>query len=149
MSNLELRVSGTMSSSTCSHQADFCCHAATQSHSIILRSIKRCGYPGRRESCLSFQSHIFFPPVFCLCRPLTPRPPALCDSPVSCTTPSSPLLCILHPLSPLRPVLFSPPRIPSSDDVGSQYQGISIAVCQLPSLIYLSIPSFSFLWRED
>lgn len=55
------QVSSTMSLSQHVLQAEFCCHAATQSHSIILRSIKRCGYPGRRESCLSFHSHCFFP----------------------------------------------------------------------------------------
>lgn len=49
-----------MSLSLCSHQAEFCCHAATQLHSIILRSIKRCGYPGRRDFCLSFHSQCFF-----------------------------------------------------------------------------------------
>ena len=49
-----------MSLSLCSRQAEFCCHAATQSHSIIVRSIKSCGYPGRCESCLSFRSRCFF-----------------------------------------------------------------------------------------
>lgn len=106
MSNLEPRVSTTMNSSTCSRQADFCCHAAIQSHSIILRSIKRCGYPGRHESCLSFRSHRFFPPFFCLFRLTTPRPRTRSASPVSYATPSSPLwlcspsLCSLS-LSPL------------------------------------------------
>lgn len=71
---------------------DFCCHAATRLHSVIPRSIKRCGYPGRRESCLSFRSRLFFPPFF---RLPTPRPRTRSASPVSYTTPSPPPSCPL------------------------------------------------------
>lgn len=36
-----------------------CSHSIALNH--LLRSIKRCGYPGRRESCLSFHSCCFLP----------------------------------------------------------------------------------------
>lgn len=52
-------MSYTKSLSPLSHRAELCCHATAQALSIILRSIKRCGYPGRCESCLSFHSHSF------------------------------------------------------------------------------------------
>lgn len=135
-------MTSTMSLSPCSHQAEFCCHAATQSHSIILRSIKRCGYPGRRESCLSFHSHRFFLPLsvffvsqhFVLLTPLptlslTSNPPhALCLSLLSFT------FFLLAPSS----LHLSPPRGPSSDDEGAQYQGKSSqGVCSLLSFIFL------------
>lgn len=125
-----------MSLSVFSHQADFCCHAATQSPSIILRSIKRCGYPGRRESCLSFRS-LFFPPHFCLFRLTTPSPSAYLPFPVSYTWPPSTLpLSFLYPFfHPLCP-LFSALRTPSTDDGVSQHQGI------LPSCLSSSLLSF-------
>lgn len=62
----------------------FSCHAATRSL-LILRSIKRCGYPGRRESCLSFQAQ----PVFVFLR-LTTLGPS-----VSSVSSSSPPFCPL------------------------------------------------------
>ena len=93
-----------MSLSLCSHQAEFCCHAATQSHSIIVRSIKRCGYPGRRESCLSFRLRrflFFFLPIFFVSQQLVPLTPL---------SPSPPLTPNLFPLLPLltSPLLSSP-----------------------------------------
>ncbi len=104
-------MSSTKSLSLCSHQAEFCCHAATQSHSIILRSIKRCGYPGRRESCLSFHSHCFFSPVsvFFVSQhsvPLTPLPPPS-------LTPNLFSLCLsfLHLFSLSPPALLSSPLL--------------------------------------
>lgn len=136
-----------MSLSLCSYQTDFCCHAATQLHSIILRSIKRCVYPGRRESCLSFHSHCFSPP-FCLLRlatlrssdsflslSLTPNPFPLYHSFLSFTLSRS-------ASSSLHPIL-SPPRCPSCKDC-AQYQGKCVqGVCSLLSFIYLS-QSFGF-----
>lgn len=149
MSNLEPRVSATMSSSTCSLHEDFCCHAATQSHSIIPRSIKRCGYPGRHESCLSFRSRLFFPPLFCLCCLPTPRPRTHSASPVSYATPSSPLcLCSVSFAPPPSPVL-SPPVSPSSDDVGSQYQGKSLHCVTFPLSFIFLLQAYVFLRRAD
>lgn len=146
LSNLEPRVSTTMSSSRCSRQADFCCHAATQSHSIIARSIKRCGYPGRHESCLSFHSRLFFPLFFSLCCLPTPLPRTHSASPASYATPSSPL-CLCS-------VSFAP-SLPQSCPLSSQnsqqwwcrfsISGEILALCHFPSLIYLSVPSFCFL----
>lgn len=139
-----------MNSSTCSRQADFCCHAAIQSHSIILRSIKRCGYPGRHESCLSFRSRCFFPPFFCLFRLPTPRPRTRSASPVSYATPSSPLwLC-----SPSLCSFSLPQSCPLSSQNSQQWwwrfsiSGEILALCHFPSLIYLSVPSFCFFMER-
>lgn len=94
-----------MSSSTRSHPADFCCHAATHSHSIIPRSIKRCGYPGRRVSCLGFRSRRSFPLPFSVSAVSQhPVPRHLLPPSVSSTTPSPPVcLSLLHPHSSLLP----------------------------------------------
>lgn len=80
-------VACVLGSSLCIRQAECCCHAGTQPRSIILRPIKRRGYPERRESCLSFHSLLFLPvsshqhlvlPDSSPCRPplpsLTPNP---------------------------------------------------------------------------
>lgn len=141
-------MSSTMSLSLCSHQAEFCCHAATQLHSIILRSIKRCGYPGRRDFCLSFHSQCFFfflpVTVFFFSQhfvSLTPIPPI---SPYSDPF-SLRLFPSLHLFS-LSLLLPSPlsSRGPSGDDEGAQYQGKSLqGVCSLLSFIFLC-PSFGF-----
>lgn len=142
-------VSSTMSLSLCS-QTEFCCHAATQLHSIILRSIKRCVYPGRRESCLSFHSHCFSP-LFCLLR-LTTLRSSDSSSPSLSLTPnpfllyrsflSFPSLFLFQ--SPLHSILSPPWRL-SCNDEGAQYQGKSLqGVCSLFSFIFLS-QSFGFL----
>lgn len=126
----------------CRRQADFCCHAATQSHSIIPRSIKRCGYPGRRESCLSSRSRLFFFPLPFSVSAVSRQPvPRHFLPPLSLTPHPLPRSASLFgfpspPLSP-SPVL-SPPRSPGSDDVGSPYQGKSFHCVTFPlSFIFL------------
>ncbi len=142
VSNLEPTVA-TLCLSPCSHRAEFCCHAATQSHSIILRSIKRCGYPGRRESCLSFHSLFFSPRLLSFSSHNTlslwllslPRLSILTSFPSA--SPSSLLHLFLLSLLLSSSLLF-PPRGPSGDDEGAQYQGKSSqGVCSPLSFIFL------------
>ena len=140
-------MSSTMSLSLCSRQAEFCCHAATQSHSIIVRSIKSCGYPGRCESCLSFRSRCFFfyffifLPVFFVSQQLIPVTPL---SPSPPLTPNLlPPTASLH-LSSLLPPLLSPPRGPGGDDEGAQYQGKSSQGISSPLSFIFSVPRLRF-----
>lgn len=113
----------------------FRCHAATHLHSIILRSIKRCGYPGRRESCLSVQSLSFY--LFFVSRHLV-APPDL-SLPSYSLTPHLPSPCPL-------PSSQSPALLISQWWWRLSVSGEILAGCLSPSFIYLPEPGLWFLW---